>query len=52
MDNNRVRLVARCVEGPSKLGDMMAVGFGDEGMSEDELAEEGEGRRWNDHGPQ
>ena len=35
MDNNQVRLVARCVarcvEDPSKLGDIMPVGFGNEG---------------------
>ena len=52
MDNNQVRLVARCVEDPSRLGDMMPVGFGDSRMMDDELAEEGDGRRWNDHGPQ
>ena len=40
------------MEDPSKLGDMMPVGFGNEGMLDDELAEEGEGRRWNDYGPQ
>ena len=54
MDNNQVRLVARGVEDPSKLGDMMPVGFGDGGggFFDDELAEEGEGRGWDDHGPQ
>ena len=52
MDNNQVRFVARSVEGPSKLGDTMPVGFGDERMLDDELAEEGGGRRWDDHGPQ
>ena len=54
MDNNQVRLVARSVEDPSKLGDIMLVGFGDVegGVIDDELAEEGEGRRWDDHGPQ
>ena len=31
MDNNQVRLVARSVEDPSKLGYMMPVGFGDAG---------------------
>ena len=30
----------------------MPVGFGDERMLDDELAEEGDGRRWDDHGPQ
>ena len=45
MDNNQVRFVARCVEDPFKLVDVMPVGF-------DELAEEVEGRRWDDHGPQ
>ena len=50
MDNNQIRLVARSVEDPSKLGDIMPVGFGDN--LDDELAEQGEGTRWNDHGPQ
>ena len=49
MDNSQARFVARCVEDPSKLGDIMPVGFGDD--LDDELAEEGEGRRWDDHGP-
>ena len=41
------------MEDPSKLEDILPVGFGDEGgVVDDELAEEGEGRRWNDHGPQ
>ena len=31
MDNNQVRFVARCVEDPTKLGDMLPVGFGDAG---------------------
>ena len=33
---------------------MLPVGFGDAGggVMDDELAEEGEGRRWDDHGPQ
>ena len=39
--------MARCVEDPSKLGDILPVGFGD--IVDDELAEEGNGRRWNDH---
>ena len=30
LDNCQVRFVARCVEDPSKLGDIMSVGFGDE----------------------
>ena len=42
--------MARCVEDPSKLGDIMPVGFGDDGTMDDELAEEGGRRRWNDHG--
>ena len=50
--DNQVRFVARQVEDPSKLGDIMPVGFGDIRMLDDELAEEGDGRRWNDHGPQ
>ena len=41
--NNQVRLVARSVEDLSKLGDIMPVGFGDNSMLDDELAEEGEG---------
>ena len=36
MDNNQVRLVARCVENPSKLGDIMPESFGDEGGGEGE----------------
>ena len=40
----QTRLVARQVEDPSKLGDIMPVGFGDEGMIDDELAEEEGGR--------
>lgn len=43
LDNSQARFVARCVEGPSKLGDIMPMGFGDDGMM-------GDGRRWNDHG--
>ena len=52
LDNNQVRFVARQVEDPSNLGDIMPVGFGDERMLDDELAEEGDDRRWDDHGPQ
>ena len=52
LDNNEVRFVARQVEDPSKLGDIMPVGFGDERVLDCELAEEGDGRRWDDHGPQ
>ena len=54
MDNNQVRFVARCVEDPINLGDMLPVGCGDVGggVVDDELAEEGDGRRWDDHGPQ
>ena len=33
LDNNQVRFVGRQVEDPSKLGDMMPVGFGDERVS-------------------
>ena len=29
--NNQVRFMARCVEDPSRLGDIMPVGFEDEG---------------------
>ena len=50
--SNQVRFVARHVEDPSKLGDIMPVGFGDERVLDDELAEEEDGRRWDDHGPQ
>ena len=46
LNNGRTRFVARCVEDPTKLGDIMPVGFGDEMQIDDELAEEGEGRRW------
>ena len=52
LNNNQVRFVAQQVEDPSKLGDILLVGFGDDAMLDDELAEEREGRRWNDHGPQ
>ena len=54
MDNNKVRFVARCVDDPTKLRDMLPVGFGDAGggVIDDELVKEGEGRRWDDHGPQ
>ena len=31
MDNNQVRFVARCVEDPTKVRDMLPVGFGDAG---------------------
>ena len=31
MNNNQVRFVARCVEDPTKLGDILPVGFGDAG---------------------
>lgn len=52
LDNCQARFVARCVEGPTKLGDIMPVGFGDEMRIDDELTEEGGGRRWDDHSPQ
>ena len=47
LENNQVLLIARNVEYPSKLGDMMPVGLGDAGgwVIDDELAEEGDGRR-------
>ena len=50
MDNNQVWFLARTVEDPStgKLGDIIPVGFGDKIMLNDELAEEGGGRRWDD----
>ena len=53
MDNSQARFIARCIEDPSKLRDIMLREFGDEGGGgiDDELAEEEEGRRWNDHGP-
>ena len=46
MDNNQARFVARCEEDPYRLGDMMPVGFGEGRMMDDELGEEGDGRRW------
>ena len=54
IDNCQKRFIARCVEDPSNLGDMLPVGFGDEGGGaiDDEWVEEGKGRRWNAHGPQ
>ena len=54
LDNNQARSVARCMKYSTKLGDIMPVRFGDEGgrVNDDELAEEGEERRWNDHGPE
>ena len=52
LDNNQIRFVARQVEDPSKLGDILLMGFGDDAMLDDELVEEGVGRTWNDHGPQ
>ena len=52
LGNNQVQFVARQVEDPSKVGDMLPVGFGDSTMLNDELAEEREERRWNDYGPQ
>ena len=44
LDNSQVRFVARQVEDPTKLGDMLPVGFGDNNMLDDELAEEGDSR--------
>ena len=44
--------MARCVEDPSMLGDNMPVGFGSRDIIDDELTEKGEGRRWDDHGPE
>ena len=52
LDNNQARFIVRQVEDPSKLGDILLVGFGDNDLLDEELAEEGEGRRWDDHGPQ
>ena len=51
LDNCQARFVARCVEVPTKLGNIMPVAFGDDRMIDDELTEE-DGRKWNDHGPQ
>ena len=53
MENKQAYAVARCMEDPSSLGDIMPVGFRDQGggVVDDELAEEEGGRRWNDHGP-
>ena len=49
---DKINFVTRSVEDLSKFGDIMPVGFGDDRMINHELAEpEGEGRRWNDHGP-
>ena len=39
LDNNQVRFVAWCVEDPTKLGDIMPVGFRDEDVIDDELGE-------------
>ena len=52
LDNNQVRFVVKQMEERPQLGDMMPVGFGDERVLDDELAEEGDGRRRDDHGPQ
>ena len=45
--------MARCIKYLLKLGDIMPRGFGDEGggVIDDELAEEEDGRQWNDYGP-
>ena len=51
LDNSQVRFVAWCIEDLSKLGDILPLGFGEEGRREDELMEE-DGRAWTDHGPQ
>ena len=40
------------VKDPSKLGDIMPVGFGNETVLDDEITEDGEGRNYNNHGPQ
>ena len=40
------------VQNETEFGDILPVGFGDNAMLDDELAEEGDGRAWNDHGPQ
>lgn len=37
-------------EHPPELADILPVGFGDEKVIDDEMTEEGEGMRWNDHG--
>ena len=50
--DNQIRFVARQVEDPPKLGGLMPVNCEDERMLDDELAEEGDGRRWDDHAPQ
>ena len=44
--------MARCVENPSELGDIMPVGFGSRDIIDDKLTEEGEGRGWDDHRPE
>ena len=45
LDNCQARFMARCVEDPSKLSDILPVGFGDIGgaVVDDELAVEGKG---------
>ena len=54
LNNNQVRFVARQVEDPSKVGNLLPVGFGDAGggVIDDELAEGGDGKRWDVHGLQ
>ena len=46
------QFIAKYIEDPSKFSDIIPVGFGDDGMIDDELAEEGRGRRWNNCGGQ
>ena len=49
LDNCQARFMARCVEDPCKLGNIMPVGFGDKNAIDGGLAREGKGRRWEDH---
>lgn len=49
-NNCHARFVPGCVEETTKVGDIMPVRLGDEGLMDGGLAEEGEGRSWNDHG--
>ena len=49
LDNNQVQFIARCIEDPSKLGDILPVGFGEEERRDDELTEED--GRVGQHGP-
>ena len=49
LDNNQVWFMARQVEDPSKISAMLPVWFGDNAIQDDELAEKGEGRIWDNY---